>query len=186
MPEPIAVWDGRFQPLHRGHVAVMEAIIAQFDTDLVVLIIQSSEGMADTYGAEVNRHHKLSRNPLTFWERYRLIKLATRGLGCADRVSILGIPRPDLHWELARSFYPAPRFICLTGKDDYERQKALFWAQLGEETRTVDTAGIPRISATDVKTALKRGKGWEQWLPESTLAYFREIDGPARFKRADL
>jgi nicotinamide-nucleotide adenylyltransferase len=181
-----AVWDGRFQPLHRGHIKVMEAIVEQFDCDLVVMIIQSSEGFVDSYSQEVNRHHRHARNPLTFWERYQLIRLALNPLSIASRVTILGIPRPDLYWEIARSFYPACRFICLTDKDDYEKSKATFWSQLGETTRIVDTSKIPRISATDVKHSLKSGHGWEKYMPEASVEYFKNIDGPARFQRADL
>lgn len=184
--QEIAVWDGRFQPLHKGHVAVMQAIIRQFDTDLVVLIIQSSEGVRDEYGEEVNKHHKLSRNPLSFWERYQLIRLATQDLECAKRIHIFGIPRPDLHWNIVRSFYPDNRFICLTGKDEYEQHKEQFWAGLGEKTRLVDITGIPTISATDFKLALKSGTGYDAYLPTGVAKYFHQIDAPARFKRADL
>jgi cytidyltransferase-like protein len=186
MSRAIAVWDGRFQPLHIGHIGVIESIVEQFDTDLVVMIIQSSEGMRDGYGEEVNVHHRHARNPLTFWERYQLLKLSLSQLSCAPRVNILGIPRPDLHWDIAQCFYPSPRFICLTDKDEYEKSKALFWSRLGEETRTIDTSAIPKISATAVKQSLKAGRGWETYLPQSTVEFFKAIDGPGRFRRAEL
>jgi nicotinamide mononucleotide adenylyltransferase len=186
MSRDIAVWDGRFQPLHKGHVAVMEAIVRQFATDLVVMIIQSSEGSRSEYGKEVDRHHKLSRNPLTFWERFQLIRLALKGSKFAANIEVLGIPRPDLHWDIARNFYPDRRFICLTGKDEYERRKEHFWAGLGERVRVVDIRDVPRVSATNFKAALKRGRDFERFLPDNCIEYFRSIDGPARFMSADI
>lgn len=183
---PTAVWDGRFQPLHVGHVAVIQAIIEQFDTDLAVMIIHSTEGERDSYSAEVNRHHRRSRNPLTFWERYNLLRLALQPLPVAERITLLGIPRPDLFWEIASAFYPDRRFICLTGKDAYEKSKEVFWSGLGEETRVIDIRGLPTVSATEFKSALKAGNNWEQFLPPPCHDYFRTIDGPQRFCAADI
>lgn len=181
-----AVWDGRFQPVHRGHIAVVERAFTQFECDLTVMIIQSSEGSKDEYGDEVNRHHQLSRNPLTYWERVRLLELSEPRVPAGLKLRIQGIPRPDLYWDLARPFYPPGRFLILTGKDEYEQRKVHFWNGLGETTRLLDTSGLPKFSATDLKKAIHAGEGWEQFLPEGALQFFREIDGPRRFAEADI
>lgn len=182
----IAVWDGRFQPFHKGHMAVIEAIISQFHTHLVLMIIQSSSGGTNEYQKHVSGHHDPKRNPLTFWERYNLIKLALDASDVKDHVTILGIPRPDLHWSTIEPLYPDKRFICLTQKDDYERKKAKFWAALGETTRIVDTSKIDKISATALKTAIKTDQDWRCFLPEACIDYFLEIDGIRRFKDANI
>ena len=182
-----AVWDGRFQPFHLGHVAVIKAIVTQFDLPLVVMIIQSSEEAPNTdYTASVNAHHTLDRNPLTLWERYQMVNTVVAAEDLSDRVTVLGIPRPDTYWSIARSSYPQRRFICLTDKDDYERSKAVFWAKLGEETRVVKTEGLPEISGTMVKELIKSDAGWRELLHPSILDYFESIDGPARFCAANL
>lgn len=182
-----AVWDGRFQPFHVGHLAVIEAICRQFQRPVVVMVIQSEEVESqDDYVNEVNRHHRAARNPLTLWERYSLITMALANESFGSNVTVIGIPRPDLHWTCARSFYPHNRFICLTGKDEYENRKAGFWRSLGERTRIVDIDGIPRISATEVKQLCKEGRGWERYLPESCIEYFNAIDAPRRFAEAPI
>lgn len=181
-----AVWDGRFQPLHRGHIAVIERIFTQFERDLTVMIIQSSEGSRDEYGDEVNRHHQLSRNPLTYWERVRLLELSRARVPDGLKLRIQGIPRPDLYWDIAKPFYPPDRFLIVTGKDEYEQRKVHFWDRLGETTRLLDVSGIPKISATEVKTAIHTGQGWERFLPDGTLEFFREIGGPRRFAEANI
>ena len=181
-----AVWDGRFQPFHIGHLEVMKAILEQFQCNLVVMIIQSSEGHYTKYSEEVNKHHLLSRNPLTFWERYNLIKLALKEAKVLDRVDIVGIPRPDLYWDIASKFYPDKRFICLTGKDEYERKKEEFWNDLGEDTKTIDISRLPKISATGFKMALKEEKEWKKFLPKGTEEYFKEIEAPKRFINSDV
>ena len=182
-----AVWDGRFQPFHKGHLSVIRAILSQLGLPLVVMIIQSSEAPdAAGYSKEVNRHHKPDRNPLTAWERFIIISMALQAEGVIESVTLLGIPRPDLYWPLARSFYPPRRLICLTGKDAYEKSKEEFWCALGEATRTISILSVPSVSATDVKVAIRSGRGWEDLLPAACIEYFEAIDGPRRFREAEL
>jgi cytidyltransferase-like protein len=182
-----AVWDGRFQPFHFGHLAVIRRILEHFQLPTVVFVIQSSVATpANAYSAEVNPHHAPERNPLTVWERYSMISTALEAERLTAEVRVLGIPRPDLYWAIARSFYPTNRFICLTEKDDYELSKAAFWASLGERVQVVPSADLPKISATIVKESLHRGAGWEDLLHPATIRYFREIGGPARFRAARI
>jgi cytidyltransferase-like protein len=180
-----AVWDGRFQPLHRGHVAVMERILDRFDAPLVVMVIQSSVVPGgDAYTREADRHHAAARNPLTLWERCQMLDAVVEAEGWRERVRVLGILRPDLFWPQIQPFYPPRRFMILTGKDDYERAKAGFWAGLGETCATLDCAGLPAISASEVKANLRAGTGIESWLHPATHDYFRRIDGIERFRAA--
>ncbi len=182
-----AVWDGRFQPFHVGHLAVIRAILEQFGCPLVVMIIQSSpEPAANAYTAQVNVHHALARNPLTLWERYELLRLVLSAEGLEGRVSVLGIPRPDMYWPIASRFYPRRRFICLTDKDEYERAKVTFWHALEEETRVVDTRGLPAVSGTRVTEWLKSAAGWRELRPAAARDSCERIGGPERFRAADL
>lgn len=57
---------------------------------------------------------------------------------------------------------------------------------LGEQTRVIASAGITKISATEVKLAMKSGRDYSQYLPPNCLDYFQNIDGPSRFMNADL
>lgn len=182
-----AVWDGRFQPLHKGHVEFARAIIDYFDLPLVIMVIQSSESSSDdNYSKEVDRHHRLARNPLTLWERRVMLKLAIEEQGLSSRVEIVGIPRPDLFWSIASLFYPPNRFMCLSGKDDYERRKKTFWASLGERTKVVPTDGLTTVSASQVKAAIKEGGDWKSLIPRACHSYFVDINGLQRFAQADL
>lgn len=102
------------------------------------------------------------------------------------QVTVLGIPRPDLYWPIAKSFYPPRRFVCLTTKDDYERAKQEFWRSLSEEFRLVDTSEVPLVSATALKEAIRNGDEWQTMMHPSTVDYFQEIRGPERFRDADF
>jgi nicotinamide-nucleotide adenylyltransferase len=181
-----AVWDGRFQPFHLGHLAVIKAIREHFHVPLAVMIIHSTrEEPTNAYTASVNVHHAPERNPLTWWERYHMITTVLRAERLDD-VSVVGIPRPDTHWHIARHFYPTRHFICITDKDDYERSKATFWASLGEEVRVLPAAGLPHISGTMVKERIKRGGDWRSLIHPSIVDYFAAIGAPERFEKAQL
>jgi cytidyltransferase-like protein len=182
-----AVWDGRFQPFHLGHVAVIRAILNHFHLPLVVMIIQSTaESPSNDYVAQVNPHHAPKRNPLTLWERFCMIQDVVRAESWTDRVTALGIPRPDVYWKIASSFYPTRRFICVTDKDEYERSKVSFWHSLGEEVRVVPSANLPMISATKVKQLIKTTDEWSKMMHEVNVDFFAKVKGPERFRAADM
>jgi len=97
---------------------------------------------------------------------------------------ILAIPRPDLHWDIAKAFYPAERMICLSGKDEYEHLKEDFWAERGEPTLVINIDGLPKISATELKRKMRLGEEWSDLIPTGARDYFRQIGGMQRLATA--
>lgn len=179
-----AVWDGRFQPFHRGHLAVIRRILDVHPGPLVVMIIQSSTRDHDSaYSAQVDLHHQSHRNPLSLWERFCIVRMALDAAALAQRVTVLGILRPDLYWPVTQQFYPPNRFICLTGKDEYERAKVSFWRNLGERPVVIEVPGVEGISATELRRRMRDSEGWEELLAPGTADYFRQIGGIERFSR---
>jgi nicotinamide mononucleotide adenylyltransferase len=181
----IAVYDGRFQPFHIGHLAFIERIHIETGLPVAVMVIHSTlSAEATGYSSIADQHHRPEKNPLTAWERVSLINQAITHAGFSFVSGILAIPRPDLHWPLARAFYPTERVICLSGKDDYERQKEVFWASLEEKTLVIDTDGLPKVSSTAVKQMMRNGEDWSHLIPEGGRAYFTQIDGYQRLRVA--
>ena len=181
----IAVYDGRFQPFHIGHLSFIEGIHDQTGLSVAVLVIHSTMSAdAGGYSGVADAHHRPEKNPLTVWERVSLINQAIAHEGFSFVSGVLAIPRPDLYWSIAKSFYPTERVICLSGKDDYERQKELFWASLGERTMVIDTNGLPKVSSTAVKQKMQDGEEWSELIPVGGRAYFNEINGYERFRAA--
>jgi hypothetical protein len=175
------VWDGRFQPFHLGHLATATAILGSFGCPLVLAVIESTLHGVDPGQSDPNPNHAKEENPLTFWERLEMIRLVLSVEGLADRVTILGVPRLDFYWPVARTLYPPRRRICITDKDEYERSKAAFWAALGEEVVVLRAEGLPPISGRLVKQAIRAGGDWRQYLHPASWAYFEAVSGPARF-----
>ena len=134
--------------------------------------------------AVADAHHRPEKNPLTVWERVSLINQAIAHERFSFVSGVLAIPRPDLYWSIAKSFYPTERVICLSGKDDYERQKEAFWSSLGERTLVIDTNGLPKVSSTAVKQKMRDAEEWSELIPAGGRTYFNEINGYERFREA--
>lgn len=181
MDEPFAVWTGRFQPPHLGHLGILKESLRQTPFPHCVAITSYtswmssdsafSEAAAPSYAAE--------RNPLTEWERMRLMLLLIEGLQ-ADRVIVpVVVPRHDWDWAVVSRFYPPNRVICLTAKDDFEVAKKDLWERRGERVRVVDLPVDP-LTTTAIRQRVADGDEWRNYLPQATWSYFEAIDGPKR------
>lgn len=183
----IAVYDGRFQPFHIGHLSFIERIHDETGLSVAILVIHSTVSAdAGGYSGVVDAHHRPEKNPLTVWERVSLINQAIAHERFAFVAGVLAIPRPDLYWSVAKSFYPTERVICLSGKDDYERQKEAFWSSLGERILVIDTKGLPDVSSTVVKQKMQDAGEWSELIPVGGRTYFNKINGYERFRAAAI
>lgn len=180
-----AVYDGRFQPFHVGHLAFIERIHAQTRFPVVIMVVHSTmSGLTEGYSSIADEHHRPEKNPLSVWERLSLIKASIEHAKFDFVAGILAIPRPDLHWDMAKAFYPAKRIICLSGKDEYERRKEVFWAERGERTMVININGLPKISATELKRKMRLGEDWSNLIPAGSRDQLIEIGGEKRIAAA--
>jgi nicotinamide mononucleotide adenylyltransferase len=180
-----ATWAGRFQPFHEGHLATLCAILDEFAGPVCLMLIQSTGWSTIGPSSLMDAQHARSKNPFTIWERREMIRLVLEAEGLLDRVTILGIPRPDILWEAVQGFYPPRRFICLTDRDELDEEKLNVWKSRGESVMIIKTGESER-SSTSIKAAVQRGEDWRALLHPATLDYFELIDGPSRLANASL
>lgn len=150
MHQTIGVYIGRFNPLHRGHEAVIDRMIAEHG-DHCLLIIGSSN-------VTLSAH-----DPFSYDERKSFVQMLY------PDVRIVPLPDypTDAEWlqkldESIQSFFP-----------DISREQIIFRAGATEEvSRLVDdgreihivdrfSGQTPVISATQVRDALMRGESIE-------------------------
>ncbi|MEV4230500.1 hypothetical protein AB0J81_26085 [Streptomyces bobili] len=164
---------GHFQTLKR---------MASLRYPLVVAVIaaEGREGQG-AYGRMAAQAGAASSNPLTVWERTEMINLALASEPWARSVRTIGAPRPDLNWLLTTTFYPRPRVIYLTDRDQFEVAKLCRYRSLDEKVVVVGVTDLPAMSATEVRRRIAAGEDWQSLMHPATIDYFREIDGPARF-----
>lgn len=178
--ELTVVWTGRFQPTHVGHLAILQRSFAEFDMPHAVILTTYYGWSADTPYAESSREsYEARRNPLTMWERLRLMRLAVETLPRGNDLTIISAPRHDLDWQRVSEFYPPQRIIALTAKDEFENTKELLWRSRGERVHVFrDMQDV--LTTTEIRRRVNQGEDWRAFLPEATWSYFEEVDGPSR------
>ncbi|NBE79562.1 hypothetical protein [Micromonospora rubida] len=183
MPQrPHAVWSGRFQPPHVGHLAVLRHSLAVLPLPHVAILTTHFGWRAPgDYGEQAAAAYAPARNPLTVWERFSLLRLALADAGMTDRVSLLIAPRHDLDWPTVAQFYPPHRVICLTAKDRFEATKESLWRSRGERVHVFEGLGSAQVlTTTAIRAEVAAGADWRTFIPPRCHSYFEDISGPRR------
>lgn len=177
------IWEGRYQPIHRGHLAYIEMLLERaHHLWLFVVMNETSRdaGMSlehlpvPEFTREVDPHHVPEKNPLPFWLRYRLVAETVRSEFPDAPVTVWGGRRLDLAWPLYTKAFPPDRIFLTPLRDTFEDTKAAAWDKLGERVLRVDVSHLPAISATATREALRNGTAFEKFLAPSTVAILEE------------
>lgn len=163
MPER-GLFVGRFQPLHRGHLEVLERISGEVDR--LIVVVGSSQ-----------YSHTLE-NPFTAGERVWMLEesFVDRGL----RATI--VPVPDVHrnslWVSHVETFVPPFEVCYMNNP---LPKRLF-EEAGYEVRTFDLVDRDRYEATQIRERMLEGDTWQDLVPKAVVDIVEEIDGVERLR----
>ncbi|MFF2044093.1 hypothetical protein ACFVVX_27100 [Kitasatospora sp. NPDC058170] len=171
------VWEGRFQPVHRGHLAYVGELLRR--TEKLTVVVVANETSADArhpspvpeFSRTVDGHHAGERNPWPLWLRHRMVR-ATVGAAFPERVSdvqVLAGHRLDLDWPLYRQLLPPERVFAVPARDDFEDAKAAAWTALGERVVRLDVTHLPAVSGTQVRELMAAGRPLDTVLHPVTL-----------------
>lgn len=156
----------RWQPVHTGHLAVLEAICDHAQTALIGI------GSANVYNY---------RSPFTLQETTEMLHLALAG-----RKNYTLIPVPDLNdgprwremvWDLFGEldlFLTDNPYVAYLLKDIYAIDKPVSLVPEGKRVR---------IDGTMVRREMARGEDWQALVPAEIASYIRENNLDHRFKQ---
>jgi nicotinamide-nucleotide adenylyltransferase len=158
---------GRFQPFHRGHLGVVEAIRKAHPEEPLLLGIGSAQV---SYTRE---------NPFTAAERMEMAHLAIAEAHLTDvhPVPLLDIDRHALWVSYLTSLLPPFQRV-------YTRNpltEALFRAQ-GYEVIPVEWVDRTTLEGARIRAAMAAGGRWAHLVPDSVARYLGEIDGVGRLR----
>lgn len=174
----VGVIHGRFQVLHNDHLKYLLAGKARCE-HLVVGITNPDPILSREDEADPARS-TLSANPLTYFERYRIVVAALTDEG-VDSHNFSVVPFPINLPELYRYYVPMEAVFFITICDTWgERKLDLLTGQgLNVEVmwrRTPDTKGL---TGAEIRHRMVRGESWEHLVPPSTawlLAKWKIVD----------
>jgi nicotinamide-nucleotide adenylyltransferase len=162
-----ALFVGRFQPIHLGHMEALRIIFEAVDE--LIIVIGSSQ-----------KSHELD-DPFTAGERISMIRAALDEMEIpTSRYYLIPVPDSTMHssWVSMVIAYCPPFHIVYSNEPLTRR---LF----REAGRTVQ--GIPLFqrklySATEIRQRILTGKAWKALLPQGVVAVIEDINGVERLK----
>jgi nicotinamide-nucleotide adenylyltransferase len=160
-----ALFLGRFQPFHKGHLFVCTTIAQDYDQ----LII----------GVGSSQYHHTLENPFNYEERKEMI---SRALTEAS-ISLFHIHAiPDIHdpphWvEHVITLIP-PVDVVITNNS---HTKDLF-VQKGYEVRQPPFYQRSRLSGHHIRSSIINREPWEDLVPAAVLSYIKELEGVRRIR----
>ena len=158
------VIHGRFQVLHNDHLKYLMAG-KRLCRHLVVGITNPDPHSTRAEVADPLRSDPAA-NPLTYFERYRMVKAVLRDEGLAgDEFSI--VPFPINYPERYPYYVPLDALFFLSIYDDWGRRKREYFQDLGLKTHVLWEVSPEQkgISAVDVRRLMAEGAPWEHLVP---------------------
>jgi len=162
-----ALFVGRFQPFHYGHLHAIEAILEEADELLIVV------------GSAQMSHEP--DNPFTAGERLEMIKNALDAAGI-DRDLYMLIPIPDAPahrvW-VSQVESQAPRFDVVYTNQPLTRRLLV---EAGYEVRRIELHERERYEASEIRHRILKDEDWRDLVPPEVYDFVKAIGGEERIQ----
>ena len=172
MKDAVGVIHGRFQMLHYGH---MEYLLAGKERCERLIIGISNPDVTLVKFNDANPHRSAAAsNPLSFFERYEMIRLAMLEAG-VPREEFEIVPFPINYPELLFNYVPRDAKFYMTIYDEWSEDKQRVLQDLGCEVEVMwkRSNEEKKISGTEVRAAIARGEDWRPLVPKSVYDYVK-------------
>ena len=163
-----ALFIGRFQPFHKGHLSVIKDYILK-ENDRVIIVIGSAE------------KNFLPQNPLTAGERYTLISEALEEAKIpASKYCIIPVRNVNNYslWVNHVNSYVPHYNKLYTGS---QLVKACYENYANLEIIHLDRSNIP-ISASEIREAILKKEKWEKLVPNAVAKRMKAWKIPQRLE----
>ncbi len=160
MKKTVALFVGRFQPFHKGHLHAIKYILANFDQ---VIIGIGSCDKSNTFD-----------NPFSFKERKAMIE------ECGVRCKFIDIEDVNDDKKWVKSITKRIKFnVVVTGNDWVKK----CFLNLGYKVIEPDFLELEKYNATKIREMiLKDNNCWKELVPEGTLKVLEKINIKERLK----
>ncbi len=178
----IGVAHGRFQVLHHDHVKYILAAKARC-RHLIVGITNPDPSLTRFDPADPHRSSP-AENPLTYYERYVILKAALLEQGLDHREFSL-VPLPVNFPELYQYYVPLQAVFFLTIYDDWGERKLQMFTSLGLHTEVLwrRPEAEKGLTSTLIRRKIAQGQPWEHLVPAAVSTRFVQMGLVERIRR---
>lgn len=162
-----ALFVGRFQPFHLGHLHAVRLILREADSLIIVV------------GSAQMSHEP--DNPFTAGERIEMIEAALSGAG-VERSRYLLIPIADASSHRTWVSYvesQTPRFDVVYSNQALTRRLLI---EAGYDVKEIPLHKRSKYEATEIRRRILKGEDWSELVPVSVYNIVCEIDGETRIR----
>ncbi|MGM9662782.1 MAG: adenylyltransferase/cytidyltransferase family protein [Oscillospiraceae bacterium] len=172
MKDTVGVIHGRFQMLHLGHMEYLLAGKARCERLLIG--VSNPDASLVKYSAANPHRSAASSNPLTYYERFEMLRGAMLEAG-VPREEFDIVPFPINYPELLFNYVPRDAKFYMTLYDEWSEEKLRTLQGLGcaVEVMWRRSNAEKAYSGTEVRRRIVRGEAWSQMVPPSVFAYAR-------------
>ena len=181
----LGVIHGRFQVLHLDHLRYLLAG-KRLCRHLVVGITNPDPDQSALDESDPQRSAP-SNNPLTYFERYQLVRSALKECGEAlETFSI--VPFPVNFPERYRHYVPMHAVFLLSIYDDWGRKKRGMFEALGLKTWVLWEKSLKEkgISGAEVRARMMDSDAWEHLVPKGVAELLKKWEVGERIKKLNM
>jgi len=177
------VIHGRFQIFHRDHLKYLLSGKA-LCRHLVVGVTNPDPLLTQADPSDPARSLP-EANPLTYYERAVLIRLALTEVGVALSEFTI-VPFPINRPELYRCYVPLDAVFFLSIYDGWGVRKKALFHESGLTVHVFRDVPLDQkgLSATTIREAIINDIPWEHLVPDSVAAQMKQWNIPARLKKS--
>ncbi len=162
-----ALFIGRFQPFHKGHLRFLQSICNQYDE--IIIGIGSSQ------------YSNTSENPFSHDERKMMIEKSLDAVGVTNyRIVII----PDIHnppkW-VSHVVSIVSDFDVVLSNNSFTKK---LFSEKGYVVKKTDLFSRENYSGKEIRKRMMQNKSWEELVPETVATVINDIDGVKRVQEA--
>ncbi|MBS7657142.1 nicotinamide-nucleotide adenylyltransferase [Candidatus Bathyarchaeota archaeon] len=162
-----ALYPGRFQPFHLGHLWAVQQILK--DSEEIIIMV----------GSALQSH--VLNNPFTAGERVTMIKLALNEAQVDPaKYYIIPVTDLDIHgiW-VSHVCSLVPKFDVVYSNEPLTRR---LFIEANFNVQSIPYFKRDECSSTEIRERMIRDKNWQSLLPKSVAEYIRQIQGVERLR----
>lgn len=161
-----ALYVGRFQPFHLGHLEILKKILAEYHE--VIIIVGSAQ------------HSHTLENPFTAGERIQMITETLDEEGITKRVYIIPIDDIHRHSVWVRQVESlTPEFEIVFSNEPVSIR---LFKESGYAVKRTSLIHRGKWSGTEIRRRILADGAWEECIPSAVARVIKEIDGIARIR----